>query len=221
MYRWVECSKDSLAISSLSILGDGHPFIPLNSPLRGVFERDIGCRCRIIAGQMDTSQAFPPQNLNDDMAVRDLRCIFTGWPLPRLCSFGWNRAYLGCGNRRVPSRTQRTHWPGVFSSIFPRWSSSRFWLGQRHGGCVGCSDGSAPSATQRAHHMGGRLLHFPRMVAISPLAQGIAQCVCGIQRQECALKNSGMTMSCESVAFSPDGHYLASASASTSLHLTE
>ena len=50
-------------ISSLSILGDGHPFIPTNSPLHGVFERDIGYRCRIIAPQMDTSQAFPPQVL--------------------------------------------------------------------------------------------------------------------------------------------------------------
>jgi len=63
LYQWVERSKDSLAISSLSILGDGHPFIPLNSSLRGVFEKDIGCRCRIIAPQMDTSQTFPPQDL--------------------------------------------------------------------------------------------------------------------------------------------------------------
>jgi len=50
-------------ISSLSILGDGHPFIPLNSPLRGVFQKDIGCQCRIIAKQMDTSQTFPPHDL--------------------------------------------------------------------------------------------------------------------------------------------------------------
>jgi len=62
LYQWVERSKDSLAIASLSILGDVHPFTPLNSSLRGVYKRNIGYRCRIITEQVDTSQALPPQN---------------------------------------------------------------------------------------------------------------------------------------------------------------
>src|ERR1700733_12416786 len=59
LYRWVTHSKHALTMSSLSILGNGHPFVPSNGPLHESFKWDAATRCQIVAANMDTSQAWP------------------------------------------------------------------------------------------------------------------------------------------------------------------
>src|ERR1700733_11904084 len=63
LYRWVTHSKHALTMSSLSILSNGHPFVPSNSPLHESFKWDAASQCQIVAADMDTSQAWPSRVL--------------------------------------------------------------------------------------------------------------------------------------------------------------
>lgn len=70
LYHLVFRSKNALAASSLSILGSGHPFIPLAvDPLHHPSTRDTVGQSRIVADSMDTSQAWSPQILRGHTRV--------------------------------------------------------------------------------------------------------------------------------------------------------
>jgi len=197
-------------ISSLSILGDGHPFIPLNSPLRGVFERDIGRRCRIIAGQMDTSQAFPPQNLKPT------------WHYVTSVAFSPDGRCLASsdldGNVRIWDAAT-----GGFLQELERHNVSAQWVAfspDGHHLASGSGDHTVHvwDAATGAHlrRLNGRAA-WVRAIAFSPDGCHLAsssgdRTVCvwdtatGVRIKE--LRHDDAVLS---VAFSPDGHYLASA----------
>jgi len=218
LYRWVECSKDSLTISSLSILGDGHPFIPLNSPLRGVFERDIGCGCRVIARQMDTSQAFPPQNLNvttwfmASVAFSpDGRCLAsahsggivrirdaaTGESLQELeghTDMAWSVAFSPDGHHLASGSEDRTvhMWDAATGERLRQLNGHTMWV------------------TTVAFSADG-----------SHLASGSADCTVRVwdTATGVCIKELRHKRAVCSVAFSPDGHYLASTSRNNAIRV--
>jgi len=61
LYRCAGGSRNALAISSLSILGAAHPFVPSKNPLHRAFATYMASRSRIVAEHTDTSQAWPSQ----------------------------------------------------------------------------------------------------------------------------------------------------------------
>ena len=61
LHRCAGGSRKALAISSLSILGTAHPFVPLKNPLHQAFATYMASRSRIVAEHTDTSQAWPSQ----------------------------------------------------------------------------------------------------------------------------------------------------------------
>jgi WD40 repeat protein len=67
LYRFVLHSKNAIAMSSLSVIGNGHPFIPSESPLRRVFGIDTTSQCRIVAKHMGTNQGWSSQVLKIKM----------------------------------------------------------------------------------------------------------------------------------------------------------
>ena len=222
MYRWVESSKDSLAISSLSILGDGHPFIPINSPLRGVFKMDIGSRCRIIAEQIDTSRTFPPQILRTKPGLSPVTwsvafspdgcCLASAHDNETVCIWdvttGWSLQEL---KRRVLS---------VAFSPYGR----RFASGSNNR-AVHVTDAATGALLQRLDRPIAQVYASVNTVAFSAdghrLASSSEDCTVqgwnaatGLPIQE--LRHDAPVCS---VAFSPDSHYLASASRNDAIHV--
>ena len=76
-YRWVAHSKNALAMSSLSILGNSHPFIPSDSPLHQAINMDMAGQSRIVAEDMDTGQEWPSPVIKINMKVHAHCAVFS------------------------------------------------------------------------------------------------------------------------------------------------
>ena len=61
LYRWVMHSRGAFIASSLSVIGAGHPFVPSDSPLCQAFGMGVTDQCQIVAGHMNSNQAWPSQ----------------------------------------------------------------------------------------------------------------------------------------------------------------
>jgi len=215
LYQWVKCSQDSLAISSLSILRDGHPFIPLNSPLHGVFERNITCRCRIIiiAEQMDTSRVFPSSHDRTPTWLQSTTSVAFS-PDGRCLASAHNNGAVHIWDVATGEslRELEGHTSFVSSVAF---SPDGCHLASGSGDHTVCVWDAATGA--RLRQLNGHTI-WVNAVAFSAdschLASGsddhtvrVWDMVTGACIQE--LRHDARVMS---VAFSPDGHYLASTS---------
>lgn len=213
LWHWVAHSKNALAISSLSAIGYGHPFIPSDSPLYQVFGRDAGCRCRIVAQHMDTDKIWPPSEM---LKMQMLLPINHAGVSP-----DGNRLAISCGGivhvLDAVTGTTLLELVGHTSSVsFVAFSpdSRRLASGSSDGVCVW------DVATGRClRKLAGHTSHRDaQSVAFSPDGRHIALAsyefvhVWDVATGRSLQKPVEHTSMVYSVTFSPDAHLIASAS---------
>ena len=169
---------------------------------------------------MDTSQTFPPQDLRTKTWLhrrRPLHFHRMAVASPLLITDGTVRIWDAATGESL--QELKGHTGPVWSVAFS--PDGRHLASGSGDHTVRVWDAATGALLRQlnGHTTGWIPLHFPRMVVISPLARRIAQCVCGIQRRECAFKNSSMTIRCGQFHFHQTAIIFASASLECAIHV--
>ena len=219
-YIWVMHSKHALAKSSLSIYGNGQPFIPPDNPLWEILSRDTATPCQIISMHVNTLGRLPPQVLTIKTRGRVSCVVYSpdGRHIASACSDGamhvWD-AVMGTCLQELKGYTGYV-FAVAYSPDGRRLASAsedctvRLW-----------DAATGTSLRELIGHIGS-----VKSVAFSPDGRHLASASCDYTVRlwdaatgEALQELEGHDNNVLSVAFSPDGRRLASASIDRTVRL--
>jgi WD40 repeat protein len=217
LYCWVTHSKNALATSSLSILGNGHPFIPSGSPLRRAFGTDMASQCQIAARHMSTNQARPPQVLEIKMSIDPKHAVFS--PDGRHMATASNDSTLRVWDAGTGAPVRELKRPGAAVQDVAFSPDGRHIASASTGYAVRLWD-MATGAQLRLFAGHSNALAFSpdgRYLATAPNDRTLRvwDVATGVSLRELR----GHTNHVQGAAFSPDGRHLASASGDCTLRV--